>query len=308
MLGKRLEKSDTIGLISPSSGAEPSIITSGIKFIQKLGFKVICGNNILKCNGYLAGKDTERSSDLNKMFLDTNVDMILCIRGGYGAARTLPFIDFDVVKNNPKIFVGFSDITVFLNAFYQKCGLVTFHGPMLNSKLNEKSLSSLLNTLMYGFNPYIISNTDCILTKSNCSLSIDGTLVGGNLSVFCSLLSTPYEVDTNNKILLLEDIDEDPYKIDRYFTQLIQANKLQNCKAILLGQFTNCTSNNNNNNNNNSFSVEEVIKERLYPLNIPVVYNFMSGHGTPNLTLPIGSEVRLNCNTGEIIVSKAVVK
>jgi muramoyltetrapeptide carboxypeptidase len=237
------------------------------------------------------------------MFLDPKIDMLLCVRGGYGAIRTLPYINLSSIKKNPKIFLGFSDITVLLNTFYQKCNLITFHGPMLNSKFSEASINNLLQAIMDGYAPYIISSPSDLKTKSNCNSTVYGTLVGGNLSVLCSMLSTPYEISTDNKILLLEDVGEEPYKIDRFLTQLLLANKLQNCKAILLGQFTACTSS-----ITDSFSVEEVIKERLFPLNLPVVYNFMSGHDTPNLTLPIGAFIRLNCSNGEIELLEAVVK
>ena len=232
--------------------------------------------------------------------------MILCIRGGYGAMRTLPYIDFNLIKNNPKIFVGFSDITTYLNSFYKKCNLISFHGPMLTSKFeDELTLNSLLDTLMNGhnINNFTIKNPDNIPTSSNSDVTIKGTLVGGNLSLICSTLSTDFEIDTKDNILFIEDVGEEPYSIDRMLTQLLLANKLQICKGIILGQFTKCSLQHYE----RSLTLEDVIKDRILSLDIPTVLNFMSGHDYPKLTLPIGANIQLNCKNSTIRLLEPVV-
>ncbi|AGK95251.1 S66 peptidase family protein [Clostridium pasteurianum] len=304
MIGKRLCIGDTIGIICPSSAENVEAIKNGINFFKKQGFNIKDGKHIYNRLGYLAGTDMERAQDLNNMFLDPNIKMILCIRGGYGSMRTLPYIDFDIIKNNPKIFVGFSDITTYLNGFYEKCNLITFHGPMLTSKFEDEfTLNSLLNTVMNGYNPFTIKNPDHIPTDSNSAITIEGTLLGGNLSLICSTLSTDFEIDTTDKILFIEDVGEEPYSIDRMLTHLLLANKLQVCKGIILGQFTKCSLPHYE----RSLTLEEIIQDRILSLNIPTVLNFMSGHDYPKLTLPIGANIQLDCKNGTIKVLEPVV-
>lgn len=304
MLGKKLCFGDTIGVIAPASAEKPEAVESGIEYLKSQGFNVKRGKHILDRLGFLAGNDKDRAQDLMDMFLDESVKMILCIRGGYGTMRTLPYIDFNIIKNNPKIFVGFSDITTYLNNFYDKCGLITFHGPMLTSNFGDDiTIKSFLSTLMNGDTPYTLSNPKNINTKNNTNAVVEGSLVGGNLALLCATLGTPYEVDTTNKILFIEDVGEEPYSIDRMLTHLLLANKLQVCKGIILGQFTRCTLPHYE----RSLTLEQVIEDRILSLNIPTISNFMSGHDYPKLTLPIGAKISLDCKTGTINVLKPVV-
>ena len=305
MLGKRLKYGDTIGLISPASPENIDAISKGISFLKSKGFNVKEGNHLYDKLGYLAGKDEDRASDLMEMFLDSSVDMILCIRGGYGCSRILPYINFEDIKKNPKIFGGFSDITVLLNLLKKKCNLTTFHSPMGSSKLeDEETFNSFIMSLMHGYFPYIIENptaypTQCII-KGTC----EGELLGGNISLLCSLLGTPYEIDTADKILFLEDVSEEPYEIDRMLTQLLLANKLQNCKGIILGQFKDCVLPHYE----RSLTLDEVFEDRLYSLGIPILKDFCSGHDYPKLTLPIGAMISLDTCKGSIQVLEPVVK
>lgn len=304
MIGERLCIGDTIGIICPSSAESAEIIQNGINFFEKQGFNIKKGEHIYRRLGYLAGTDEERAEDLNNMFLDPCVKMVLCVRGGYGSMRTLPYIDFNIIKKNPKIFVGFSDITTYLNSFYEKCDLITFHGPMINSKFDDEfTLKCLLNTIMHGYKPFTIKNPDNIPTTSNSDNTIEGILIGGNLSLICSTLSTAFEIDTTDKILFIEDVGEEPYAIDRMLTHLLLANKLQVCKGIILGQFTKCSLAHYE----RSLTLEEVIQDRILSLNIPTLCNFMSGHDYPKLTLPIGANISLNCKNGSIKVLESVV-
>ena len=304
MLSKKLCIGDTIGLIAPAAPEKFETIEKSIEFIINLGFKVKQGAHIYDKWGYLSGRDNDRAKDLMDMFTDTEVNMILCIRGSYGSMRLLPFIDFEAIKENPKIFAGFSDITVLLNALSQRSDLITFHSPMCSSDFtDEYTLKSFLDAIMRSHSPYIIKNPDNFSIKSFSSEKVQGTLVGGNLSLICSLLGTPYEIDMENNILFIEEVNELPYRIDRMFTQLILSGKIQKCAGIILGQFTKCTLPHYE----RSLTTEEVIMDRILSLNKPTIINFMSGHSYPKLTLPIGSEIELDCEKALIKVLNPVL-
>jgi muramoyltetrapeptide carboxypeptidase len=305
MIAKKIKFGDTIGIIAPSSIENEESIKRGIDFFQKLGFKIKEGKHIYDKAGYLAGKDEDRAEDFMNMFLDKEVHMILCIRGGYGAMRILPYLDFKLIKSNPKIFMGFSDITVLLNTLKAKSQLITFHSPMLTSNYEDKcTLNSFFNAIMEGDKPYIIKNPDDIPVDCRIKGEVSGELVGGNLCLICSTLGTPYEIDTKDKILFIEDIGEEPYKIDRMLTQLNLAGKLKSCKGFIIGQFNNCTPSNPE----RSFTLENLIEEKILQFNKPTLINFMSGHLYPKLTLPIGAKIKLDGYNGIIEVMEPVVK
>lgn len=306
MLGKRLLPGATIGVVSPASPEKPESIKKGIALLNSLGFNVKEGKHIYDKWGYLAGSDEDRACDIMDMFMDNEVDMILCIRGGYGTMRMLQYIDLDIVKHNPKIFAGFSDVTTLLNSFAQKCGLITFHSPMATSKLDDElTLKSFLSTLENGYVPYTLENPAGTELKSEVEgIICEGTLIGGNLSLIAGTVGTPYEIDTKDKILFIEDVGEPPYRIDRMLTQLHLAGMLQKCKGFLLGQFTNCTLPHYE----RSLTLEEVIADRILSLNKPTVSNFMSGHSYPKLTIPIGVKVRLDTTHPHIDVLNPVVE
>lgn len=297
MLLNNLNKGDTIGIVSPASPIEKDIILENIEIFQKLGFNIKLGDHIYDKYGYLAGKDIDRAKDLMNMFKDPSVDMILCSRGGYGSMRILPYLDFDIIKNNPKIFGGFSDITILLNYISYKCNFTTFHCPMLSSNFyNMSTLKNLLEPLTNNISSYKISNPNCIPLLSETDDIVEGNLVGGNLSLICSSLGTPYEINTTDNILFLEETSEPPYKIDRMLTQLILSGKIESCSGLILGQFTNC----NIENHKESFPANQVIIDRLLSIKKPIISNLMSGHCDPNLTLPIGAKIRLDCKNKQI--------
>ncbi len=305
MIGKRLKYGDTIGLISPASPEDPDKIKKSICFLRSQGFKVKEGKHLYDKWGYLAGQDEDRAQDLMDMFKDNEVDMILCMRGGYGSMRLLPYLDFNVIQDNPKIFIGYSDITVFLNTLSSYCGLITFHGPMGNSDFTDTdTLSSFLSTLMNGYMPYRLLNP--LNTNIICNIrgKAKGKIVGGNLSLIASTIGTPYEIDTKDNILFIEDIGEQPYAIDRLLTHLHLAGKLQKCRGFIIGQFTDCSLPNYE----RSLTINEIMLDRILSLNKPTLSNFMSGHDYPKLTLPIGVEAYIDCNIGEITILDPVVK
>ncbi|MFA9397005.1 MAG: LD-carboxypeptidase [Clostridiaceae bacterium] len=301
MISKKLNIGDTIGLIAPAGPLPKEEIDSKIEYLENLGFKTCKGKYIYDKLGYLAGTDKHRAWDLMDMFLNPEVCAILSVRGGYGSMRMLPYIDFNIIEKNPKIFIGFSDITALLNSIYKKTSLITFHGPMLSSNLNDElSLNSMLNILT---GKEFISESDDKLKIENSGLT-EGILVGGNLCLISSLLGTDYEIDIQDKILFIEDVFEPPYKIDRMLTSLLLANKLQNVKGFILGQFTDCSLPHYE----RSLTLQQVIEDRILSLNKPTISNFMSGHSYPKFTVPIGAKIKLDCINGEIALLENVVK
>ncbi len=304
LIGNRLKKGDTIGLVSPASAEKSEKIKEKIEVLKRLGFNVKEGKHIYDKWGYLAGTDVDRASDIMDMFSDKSVDMILCTRGGYGSMRLLPLIDFNIIKENPKIFAGFSDITTLLNNIYSRCHIVTFHSPMCTSTFDDFTLKSFLDTLTCGHIPFTIKNPENIPTQYFNGEYAAGTLIGGNLSLISSLLGTSYALNTENKILFIEDVGEEPYKIDRMLTQLTLSGDLQKCSGFILGQFTNCKLPHYE----QSLTLTEVLQDRVLSLKKPTLVNFQSGHSYPRITLPIGSSVEVNFKKGEIHVLESVVK
>lgn len=305
MIGKRLCLGDTIALISPASPEKEEEIDQAIYFFNSLGFRIKEGAHLRDKWGYLAGKDEDRAEDFMNAFLDEEADMIMCMRGGYGTMRILPLINFNVVRCNPKIFIGYSDITPLLNHISQTCGLITFHGPMGSSNFKDTvTFDSFISTLGNGISPYILSNPANIKTDCLIPGIVSGKLLGGNLGLICDTIGSEFEVDTTDCILFIEEVGEDPYKIDRMLTQLLLAGKLQCCKGFVLGQFKDCTLPHYE----RSLTLEQIIEDRLLPLGKPTIANFMSGHSYPRLTLPIGAQATLDAETGELKIMEPVVR
>lgn len=296
----RLKKGDTIGLISPGSDIKEKELSESITNLEKLGFKVKPGKNVLAKYGYLGGTDKERSDDINEMFADKEVNGIVCTRGGYGCGRLLPYLNYDLIKENPKVLIGYSDITSLLYGIFAKTGLVCFHGPVGISTYNDYSTSCFVDTLM-NKNDYLAlfnaaeTNNDKAYNTVTIKDGIGrGRLVGGNLSLVVSVMGTPYDIDLKDKILFLEEIGEEPYRIDRMLTQLLISGNLEKAKGIALGVFNNCDIKKDNPEFSNSLSLIDVLKDRLSSLNIPIVYGMSFGHITNKMTLPFGVEAELN--------------
>ncbi|MBD7912664.1 S66 peptidase family protein [Clostridium cibarium] len=288
--GKTLNAGATIGIIAPSSPEDKEIINKKIEKFISLGFNIKLGSHLFDKYGYLAGSDQDRADDINNMFQDSSVDGIVCFRGGYGSIRTLSFINNKLIRSNPKFFCGYSDITLLLN-YFSKLGLITFHGPMINSNFDDlATLDSFMSIISSNTSKYTYDlNLYKEITYLNPS-SFTGKIVGGNLSMICSSLSTPYEVDMKNSILLLEDVNESPYAIDRMLTQLIYNKNLKKCKGIILGSFDGCTLPDYT----KSLRLDQVFTDRLKPLEIPIIIGFPFGHSYPNLTIPIGCKAKFS--------------
>lgn len=299
IIPKKLKKGDTIGIIAPASPTEEKNIRHSKITLQKMGFKVKIGESCYSRYGYLSGTDKIRARDLTNMFKDKEVDAIICLRGGYGSIRILPLIDYEIIRDNPKIFVGYSDITCLHISINQKSNLITFHGPMASSdmtkELDDFTKKSFLDSLeLKNINREIINpykEKIEFINSGRCS----GKLIGGNMATICSLMGTDYEINTKDKILFLEDIGESTYKIDRMFNQLKLANKLKECRGIILGNFKNCE------HVGNEFSYEEVVKNNLKDFHKPIIKNLKAGHCMPMLTLLLGSNIIIDCDKGQFM-------
>ncbi len=298
---KKLKLGDTIGIVAPGSPTTEEKVEKAYEKLKEMGFKVKLGKSCYSKYGYLAGRDELRAEDLNSMFRDTEVDGIICLRGGYGTIRILEFLDYNLIRANPKVFVGYSDITAIHIAINQISNLVTFHGPMAASDLagdiSKFSLESLFNSILHeDFDGNLKNPTEELITINGGVA--EGQIIGGNLSLIASTIGTPYEIDTKGKIIFIEEIGEEPYRIDRMLNQLKLSNKLQEAEGIILGNFSNCMPEDPD----MSLTLEEVIDDLIRPLNKPTLYNLQAGHCDPNITIPFGVRVRLNADRKEIVV------
>lgn len=297
---KCISNSSTFGIIAPASSNDKETIDNNIENFKKLGYKIKISDTIYKSYGYLAGSDKERALSLNEMFKDKDIDAIICYRGGYGSIRMVPYLDLKVIKAHPKPFIGYSDITLLLNYINKKCDFVTFHGPMINSNFNDKLTKDYFINILENNNFPIIYDLNKLIENNIVYNNKDfsGKIVGGNLSLIVSTLSTPYEINFKNNILFIEEINESPYVVDRMLSQLISCGKLKNVCGIIIGQFTNCKV------EENSFDINHIIKEKLEKLKIPIIIGFPAGHDYPNITLPIGAVFNYSSEKNILIQNK----
>jgi len=296
---KRLKKGDTVGLIAPGYAISTDSLEKGKKALKEMGFVPYHTDRIIGNYGYFSNTDEERIADIHEMFANPKIDGILCARGGYGCTRIATKLDYNLIKNNPKVLVGFSDITVLHQAIYAETGLVTFHGPVGSTLEGDYSINQFKEVLMNPKNKLKIHNAevsdehkeDPVYDRYTITDGVaQGKLVGGNLSLIVAIVGTPHEIDFTNKIVCIEDIEEAPYRIDRMLTQLIEGKTFSKAAGILFGVSDGC----NSSSNPNSFSLKEVLLDRLKPLNIPTVYGMSMGHVPDNFTFPIGIEAKLN--------------
>lgn len=292
---------DTIGLVAPASSVEKEKLKSAIVNLEKMGFKVKIGKSVENIWYSFAGTDEERAKDIINFFQDADVDAIMCVRGGYGGIRILSLLDYEIVKNNPKPFIGYSDITSLHMAFLKKCNLKVFHGPMAVSNFSESYSIETLDNFIKVVNSdksYIIKNFNEEIYFYN-SLKASGQLVGGNLAVLISNLGTEFDLEYENKILFLEDVGESTYKIDRMLWKLKNLGIFDKVAGIVLGDFMNCDKS-----SNDDMSLQEVFDSHFKNLNKPVCYNLKSGHCTPMLTLEFGEILEIDGEKKKIVVRK----
>lgn len=302
---KPLKNGDTIGLIGPSSPTPFERIEPSIERIKELGFNVVVGESCYGVHGYLSGKDEVRAKDVNEMFRNKNIDGVWCIRGGYGTPRILDMLDYDLIRQNPKVFIGYSDITALHISINQECELVTFHGPMVSTELyrgiDDFTRDYLIKNIMGHKSLGLITNPKNIDIKTLVSGKCEGKIVGGNLSLVASTIGTPFEIDTKGKILFLEDVDEEPYRIDRMLTQLKLAGKLDDTEGFILGDWNNCVSEEPN----KSLTLFEIFNELIVPIGKPTIYNFMAGHCDPMITLPFGVNSKLDADNKKLFIDES---
>ena len=294
---------DTVGIISPAGALfEKTSLEEFKKILQGFGFIVREGKHLHKRIGYFAGTDEERAEDVMTMFKDPDVKGIFCAKGGWGCARILPLLDYALIKKNPKVLIGFSDISSLLNAIAKEAMLVTFHGPVGNSGWNEFSSSSFINTVMdkkpmeYSFGE----------NETICSEGLaKGNLVGGNLSIICASIGTPYAPafqGFQKRVLFLEETTEEPYRIDRMLTQLKQSGAFDALQAILFGQCTKCIAEEPD----KAFTIQEVFAQHFKGLKIPVVTGLPFGHTKDKLTMPVGGAVSIDTQNKKLIIYPGV--
>lgn len=306
MKPRRLEWGDTIGIISPASPMRLDRLQRGVEYLQQKGYHVLVGKNAYQKRGYLAGTDSQRASDLNDMLLNPQVKAIFCTRGGYGTLRILDLIDYSIIRKNPKILVGYSDITALQLAIFSQTGLITFSGPMVAVEMG-KGLDSFTEKNFWK----VLSSPERIgpLEDPNSRGLVvfregkaRGILIGGCLSILTSLLGTKYLPDLEDKILFLEEVGEEPYRFDRYLTQLKLAGILNQVQGIIFGQIVDCVPK-----EEQSLTIEEVIEEVTADLDIPVVSGVPYGHIDRKFTLPIGVEAFLDTKRQRIEILEGAV-
>jgi len=288
---QRLQKGDTIGIIAPASPPNQENLQRSFAFLEELGLKIKLGQHVSEQYGYLAGNDEDRLADLHRMFNDHEVKAVICAGGGYGTGRIASQIDYSLIKNNPKIFWGYSDITFLHTAIRQKTGLVTFHGPMLASDIGKEDVDPLSKECFNQlFEPVLIQYTTEIsplevLLKGK----VKGAITGGNLTLLASTIGTSFEVDTKGKLLLIEDINEEPRSIDRMLNQLHMAGKLNDAAGFIIGDFNNCIPE-----RELSLSLDEVIDHYVHLVNKPAIKGFKIGHCSPHISIPLGVNAELD--------------
>ncbi len=301
---KRIKKGDTVGVIAPAGPPKKETLQKALSFLEEdLGLSVKMGSHIDKQYGYLAGEDADRLEDLEAMFKDEEVKAIICACGGYGTARIANAINYDIIRNNPKIFWGYSDITFIHTAIRQKTGLVTFHGPMLSSDLgNDDTHPRSKESFEQLFIPEEVKYTEDISPLySFVEGEAEGEIVGGNLSLITTTLGTPFEIDTKGKILLIEDIYEEPRNIDVFLNQLLLAGKLSDIAGLVIGDFANCEPT-----SRRSLTLDEVLTHYTKLINKPTMSGFKIGHCNPHVGIPLGVKAKMNTAEKKLTIESGI--
>jgi muramoyltetrapeptide carboxypeptidase len=281
----------TIGIVAPASPFQKDELEQGVGILRDMGFNVRLAEGLFDVRGYLAGEDHLRAAQLMAMFSDDTVDAVMCARGGYGSIRILPLLDYELVRAHPKPFVGFSDITALHHAFFMKSGMVTFHGPVACTLGKDETFSrSALRQALCGHLPTILADKG---VHSILPGTAEGRLAGGNLTILCHLLGTPYAPSFKGCILFIEDCGEALYRIDRMLMHMKLSGCLEGVTGIMLGSFKDCGPEADICN-----LVASVFDDRV----IPITAGWPAGHAESNLTLPLGIRARLDADKGELVL------
>ncbi len=284
-----LRPGDCVAVVAASSPVNPNRLKRGLRALRRLDLQVLEAPHLYDRWGFLAGRDRDRAAALQEMFLREEVKGIFCARGGYGAGRILPYLDLKLIRRHPKVFLGSSDVTILHLALTQRAGLVTFHGPMVepdfsrgNNPLTCRSLRALI------FNDTTFEGTIAGRFLAGKG-GITGELTGGNLSLVTFSLGTPFAIETRGKVLFLEEVNEEPYRIDRMLMHLRLAGKLEGVRGIVFGEMVACKPRAGP----ASFSVTDVLARFAQEVDIPCFATFPSGHGRENVVLPMGGRIAL---------------
>jgi muramoyltetrapeptide carboxypeptidase len=303
----RLKPGDAVGLVAPANATFNTYeLDIARDSLEALGLKVRVGDHLRDRHGYLAGRDRDRAADINAFFRDASVSAVLPIRGGWGSARLLPLLDYDAIRRNPKVIVGYSDVTALLTAIHARTGLVTFHGANGMGRWDQYSLQFFRRVLFDGeavtfTNTPKHSDTN-VLTPVQYRIqtirpgTARGRLIGGNLTVLSAIAGSPYLPDWDDAILFLEDVREEIYRVDRMLTTLKLAGILDRIRGFVFGTCSECGPGSGF----GALTFEELWADHIAPLNIPAWSGAMIGHGMPQWTLPVGAEVEIDAAAGSI--------
>lgn len=312
---KRLKAGDTVGLVAPASAIYQDVeVDIARESLEALGLKVRVGQHLRDKHGYLAGNDKDRADDINRFFKDDDVAGVICIRGGWGSARLLPFIDFDAIRKNPKVFMGYSDITALHNAIQAKTGLITFHGPVGLGRWDTWSVD-WVKRVLFDAEAVTMSNKKD-LSERNSLTQVDnrtrtitpgnarGKMMGGNLTVLTAILGSSYVPDYSGAIVFLEDVQENLYRIDRMLTSLDLAGILGKAKGVIFGMCSECSPGNDN---YSALTLEEILADHVKTLNVPAWQGAMIGHDTPQWTVPFGLDVEIDAVACTVTMTEPAV-
>jgi muramoyltetrapeptide carboxypeptidase len=280
---RRLKPGDTIGFVAPASPFDPETFLRGVRTLESLGFRTRVNDEIFEKTGYMAGNDGHRARLVNRLFKDAAIKAIFCARGGFGSLRILPLVDYDLIRENPKVFIGFSDITALLTAITTRSGLISFHGPVVTTLAgaSEMTCNALLGAISSDM-PLEVQPTRGVVVQAGRA---QGPLIGGNLTTLCHLLATPFETRFKNCILLLEDRGEAAYRIDRMLFQMKLAGCFDGIAGLALGSFEDCGS---------LDAIYKIFQAHFQKIPVPILGGFDTGHGKRNLTIPFGIDATLD--------------
>ena len=311
ILPRALKKGDLIGLVTPGSPITREQLDGAIQKLEGLGFRTYHQESVLSEYGYLAGKDPERTEELMHMFNNKEVKGIWCVRGGYGSIRILSRLDYEAIGQNPKVFIGYSDITALLTTIYEQTGLVTFHGPVGTSDFNRFSVKSMDKVLMNPGPDYRYPYKRDKGTRKNPEFDrytirggeAEGLLIGGNISVLDSIIGTSFEPDFENNIVYLEEIEEKTRRVDKMLFHLLEATNLKLAAGIAMGVMGGC-----NINDEPRLTLKQAIWDLLAPLEMPISYGLSFGHIEQIITLPNGIKANLNADRNSLKLLEKTVE
>ncbi len=282
----RLGPGSVIGIAAPAGPFEPERLRQGVDVLRAMGFETLVPEGLLAARGYLAGTDAHRADILNRLFIDPGIDAVMCARGGYGSLRILSLLDYAHLAANPKVLIGFSDITALLAAVSARCRLVVFHGPVVTTLADatDKTVSGLLKAVASD-RPVVVRPENALALRPGTA---SGPLIGGNLTTLCHLLGTPFAPRFRNRILFLEDRGEAPYRIDRMLVHMRSAGCFDGIKGLVLGSFEGCGP---------PAEILEIVADTFRGSRFPILAGVDAGHGEPNLTLPLGIRAELDAGS-----------